>query len=530
MKPTSAAFALMTLLTTAVFAQPEIFITFTGAGKIQNNYSWILPGMPNYGIAQGSILDIFGTGLATATSALQSVPLPTELNGTSVKITVNGTTTHGILYYVSPTQIAAILPSATPVGTGQITVTVNKETSVPVSITVVQSAFGLLSLNGAGLGPAAAIDANSQYIELTNAANPGDLVTLWGSGLGPVAGDETIAQVPADLTNIPIEVDIGGIAAQVQYHGRSVYPGLDQIKVMVPAGVSGCHVSVVVRSGDIVSNFGTIPVAWSGRTCSEPVVGLTASQIENLLSQPIINRGVIDYISSGSADVAFQRYTNAQYALKQPFGPVSFGDCMVFNYRNVNMGLGNPIQPAPLDAGPSISVTTPSANTSLPFQDGAYSISGLPTGGHFRGTYSFTGSGGPDVGAFSAQITFPGGGSSFSSSTPNNSTSVTRSQGLTITWTQPGSVDPDEFIQISGFAFVPNGPIGAEFVCNVPLAPGQFTIPPAVLLALPSQASLAIPQAQLEVDLVINNAFTAPGVDQGTITLVLANPQPFSYQ
>jgi uncharacterized protein (TIGR03437 family) len=215
MKPTFAAYALGTLFTTAVFAQPQILVTFTGAAKVQNNYSNILPGMPSYGIAQGSIFDLYGIGLATATSNLQSVPLPTVLNGTSVNITVSGTTTHAILYYVSPPQIAAILPSATPVGTGQITVTVNGQTSAPDPITVVQSAFGMLSLNGAGLGPVAAFDVNSQYVGLTNAANPGDFITLWGSGLGPVTGDETIAQAQINLTSIPIEVDIGGKQATI---------------------------------------------------------------------------------------------------------------------------------------------------------------------------------------------------------------------------------------------------------------------------------------------------------------------------
>jgi uncharacterized protein (TIGR03437 family) len=533
MKPTFAVCALAALFTPGALAQPKIFLTQNNYSKIQNNYSYILPGMPNYGIAQGSIFDIFGVGLATATSDLQSVPLSTVLNGTSVNVTVNGVTTHAILYFVSDGQIAAILPSGTPTGTGQITVTVNGQTSAPGGITVVQSAFGMLSLNGVGNGPAAVFDVKSQYVGLTNAANPGDFITLWGSGLGPVTGDETIAQTPVNLTNIPIEVDIGGKSATVQYAGRSIYPGLDQINVQVPAAVSGCHVSVVIRSGDIVSNFGTIPVAANGRTCSEPVAGLTASQIQSLSAKPVVNRGVIDFAGS-SADVTFARFTNAQYAVRQPFGAVSFGDCTVFNFRNVNMGLGNPIQPDPLNAGPSIRLTAPSGtgigSVSLPFQDGGYSISDLMPTGSFQGTYTFTGSGGPDIGAFSAQVTWPGGGGGFKFSTPNNAVSVTRSNGLTVTWNQPSSTDPDESIQISGFAFVPNVPFGAEFVCDVPLAAGRFTIPPAVLLALPSQAGSAMPQAQLEVDLVINKTFTAPGADQGFIDFVFTNVEPFSYQ
>ena len=128
-------------------AQPQIALTQNNSTAIFNNYSNIFPGMPTYGIAQGSIVDLFGAGLATTTNAAQSFPLPTSLSGTSVSITINSVTTQAILYYVSPGQINAIIPSATPAGTGQLTVTVNGKTSAPAPITVVQSAFGMLSLN-----------------------------------------------------------------------------------------------------------------------------------------------------------------------------------------------------------------------------------------------------------------------------------------------------------------------------------------------------------------------------------------------
>ena len=521
------AFAFATLLTAAAFAQPRI-------SRVQNNYSYILPGMPNYGIAQGSIFDIFGSGLATATSQLQGVPLPRSLNGASVDITVSGTTTQAILYFVSAAQIAAILPSATPTGTGQITVTVSGQKSAPAAITVIQSAFGLLSLNGVGNGPAAVFDLSSNYLGITNAANPGDFITLWGSGLGPVTGDETQTQTPATLAGtIPIEVDIGGTIATIQYAGRSIYPGLDQINVQVPPGPTGCHISVVVRTGDIVSNFGSIPVATSGRTCSEPFIGLTAGKLQSLLSQPAITRGVIDFVNStsgSSADVTFGRFTNAQYATKEPIGFTSMYDCVVYNYTNTNMAIPNPIKPAFLNAGPSINITTPNGSASMPFQDGGYSVDNLPMGSSLKGAYTYTGTGGPDIGAFTAQVTWPGGGGGFTSSTPGNPTSVARSKGLTVTWSQPSNTDPAEYIQIGGYAFVPNAANGAEFACSVPLSAGRFTVPPAVLLALPPQVGLATPQATLEVDLFITQQFTAPGADYGLINFLLQTIGPFSYQ
>src|SRR5690242_16042042 len=206
-----AVLALLALLSMpAARAQPKV-------ARIQNIYSYILPGMPNYGIAQGSIFGIFGTGLATATSQPQDSPLQTFLNGASANITVNGTTTHAIPDYASDIQISAVLPSSTPTGTGHITVIVNGKSSAPAATTVVQSAFGIFTLDGVGNGPAAVYDLNAQFLGLTNAANPGDIITLWGSGVGPVTGDETATQPAVNLTDIPIEVDIGGIPATVQY-------------------------------------------------------------------------------------------------------------------------------------------------------------------------------------------------------------------------------------------------------------------------------------------------------------------------
>ena len=83
--------------------------------SVQNNYSSIVADLPNYGIAQGSIFYIKGSNLAPGTSSLQNVPLKTTLNGVGIQVTVNGVTTSPLIYYLSATQIDAILPSNTPV-------------------------------------------------------------------------------------------------------------------------------------------------------------------------------------------------------------------------------------------------------------------------------------------------------------------------------------------------------------------------------------------------------------------------------
>src|SRR5580658_1365419 len=79
-------------------------------GGLLNNYSFTLPGLPNYGIAEGSIFDIYGTNMASAATSLQNPPLQSTLNGVTIDVTVNGTTTHPLFYYLSATQIDAVLP------------------------------------------------------------------------------------------------------------------------------------------------------------------------------------------------------------------------------------------------------------------------------------------------------------------------------------------------------------------------------------------------------------------------------------
>jgi hypothetical protein len=114
--------------------------------QVQNNYSFILPGLPNYGIAPGSLFVVSGANLSSsAPPVLQSSAapgLPESLNQTSISVTVSGVTTVPSLYYTSTTQVAAVLPSTTPAGTGIITLTYNGQTSA-APIQVVQSALGL---------------------------------------------------------------------------------------------------------------------------------------------------------------------------------------------------------------------------------------------------------------------------------------------------------------------------------------------------------------------------------------------------
>ena len=524
--------ALLPGLVPVSFGQPIV-------SAFENNYSFISPGLPNYAIAQGSIFDVFGTNLAVGPTPLTNPPLPTSLSTVSGVAVVNGVTTQLILYYVSPSQIAAILPSSTPVGTGIVALTVNGQTSAAYPITVVPSAFGILTMNGLGNGPAAAFDAHSNYLSYTNAANPGDTITLWGTGAGPVTGDETLQQTPQNLSNVPIEVDIGGIAAAVQYHGRSLYSGLDQVNVVIPANTpAGCYVSVVIKSGTIASNFATLPIAASGRTCSDQTTGLSAGAIQSLNNKIVDYTGTISVgktittsaagtTATDNATAAFVSYKPAQLSMFAPGQAASMGSCSVYTFS------GNSTVPAglppggPLDAGQSLSIAGGQSIQTLTNQNGVYQGTGpqlpvfIPTSG---GTFTVSnGTGGNDIGPFSVTVTLT---NPLTWSNQSGLGTVTRSQGATVQWT---GGDPNSFVQISGKSATTsnNQPVGAFFNCTAPVSAGQFTVPATVLQSLPAGSGAAFLTV---ANYTYPKAFTASGLDLGSMSAFVAYTSPVSYQ
>lgn len=161
-------------------------VTLGGPGAptvsaVLNNYSSTLPNAPNYGIAPGTLMVVYGSNLAAPGSqaVLQdsSKGLPLTLNGSSVSVTVGGKTVQPAFYYALPTQLAVVLPSNTPVGTGTITVSYGGQTSAAAPLKVVASAFGFDYYGGA---LAAVTDSNYSLITTTHSAIPGQTYVFPG--------------------------------------------------------------------------------------------------------------------------------------------------------------------------------------------------------------------------------------------------------------------------------------------------------------------------------------------------------------
>ncbi len=502
-------------------------------GPILNIYDTSQWRTLNSGIAQGSIFNLFGLGLAESTAS-QGVPLRTDLAGVSITVTVGGVTTQAIPYFVSPDRITAILPSNTPVGLGKITVTsAGQPGSSPFN--VVGSAFALAAFGEGGIAVAQNDSQAGELLSQTNAANPGEYLTLWGSGLGPVAADETQYQTPNNLKNVPIEVDIGGVSATVTYHGRSVYPGVDQINVIVPAGVSGCKVSVVVTSGGVPSNFATIQVATSGRMCSDPELApITPEEYRKLLDLDNVNVGTLSLmkfattnprngdVTGDRAFATFRQYTAQQFSSSVFLQRPSTGGCLVTYSGEPPFMLWG--EASLLNAGSQINVTGPNGLLALaPSYPGGQGIYVEPDGApppivpSDGGTFTFdNGSGGPDVGAFTTSFSEPLTEARFLWTNRPAITAVERANGQPVKWT--GGL-AGSHVHIFGYSSVHvlgrvnNGfDVYAYFTCTAPVSAGQFTVPAAVLKSLFPATSGYLYVANETIQ-----RFSAPGLDLGVV-------------
>ena len=493
---------------------------------VQNNYSLLIPAQPNYGIAPGALILITGTNLADATSGptltqSSAAPgLPATLNGSSVAVIVKGVTTRPALYYATPTQLAVVLPSATPTGNGMLVVTHGIMAPAFAPILVVPSALGLASLYGNGTGMALATDnLSGALFGYLNSAGPGQAIDLWGSGLGADLSDsDTMFTAIPHASNVSLQIYIGGVPATVAYRGGSGYPGVNQIAVIVPKNVLfGCAVSVVAVSGGVVSNTVTMPVAaQAGMACSDPAIGINGSTMQALGSKATYNSGVISIsqmTSSGTttstAIANFAPYPVARIA--SAYGMVSIGSCIVSQAPTLFMGASFQ---GPLDAGTLKVIGTAGAEPLPVVLNGSVTDTGsysqqlpggfVPSSG---GTFVVVGNGGTnpmfgDVGAFEAGVNV---GAALTWTNMNAFTSVTRSQGLPIVWS---GGDQNSFVVVSGISGTPQDSV--SFTCYGPISAGEFIVPSYVLQALPAGGGSITVQNQST-----NQSFTAAGLDYG---------------
>jgi uncharacterized protein (TIGR03437 family) len=497
---------------------------------VTNNYSYIPTGFPNSGIAPGTIFLIFGSGMSQAPAGnvtLQSSAspgIPTQLAGATLSVSAGGKTFTPGMYYATPTQIAAVLPSGTPTGTATITVTYNNAASNAFQFQVVPSALGLNTYYGTGSGLVVAVNAVSGTIYgYTNSAKPGDTIILFGSGLGADTADsDTVYTTSPHPVSTPLQIYFGGVAGTVAYGGSSGYPGYDQINVIIPANApTGCYVGLVAVTGSgaaaTSSNFGSLPIASGGGECNDSIFGISGSTISTLGSQTTVRSGdvfvgqLIEPTSSTDntpqtdniAFASFSKDTGTSYATSSS-SSFSLGSCSVTEV--ITSSTGSTGTSVGLDAG-TINLTGPAGTYGLSkFVTGSYEAS-LPAGAitSSGGAFTFNGAGGVDVGSFNTTINLPNPLLNWT----NQSTDATvnRAQGIPISWTGGAS---NSYVVITGSSSNTTTGASGSFTCITTQTALSFTVPSYVTSTLPAGSG------SLDVENIANyGTFTATGLDIG---------------
>jgi uncharacterized protein (TIGR03437 family) len=208
-------------------------------------------------VAPGSLISVFGVGLASSDAQASAIPLPSSLGGVSVAI-------GGVpapLMFVSSKQINVQVPWSVPAGPADIVVTANGTALAAFHATIGAAAPGIFSTQF-GVGQAIAINGDGTLAGPegsipgigTHPTRTGDTIIVLGTGLGAVSPSITTGAASLDtLRNTAIKpvVLIGGAPATVSFSGLSPqFVGVNQLNVVVPNIAAGT-VPLQIESGGV---------------------------------------------------------------------------------------------------------------------------------------------------------------------------------------------------------------------------------------------------------------------------------------
>ncbi len=223
-------------------------------------------------VASESIVAAFGVKLATRVETAATVPLPTTLAGTTVRIRDSfGTERLAPLFFVATDQINYQIPLGVSQGSATVTVTSGDGTLSTGTLQIARVAPGLFAANSNGQGVPAALALRVK----TDGAQVYELVASYDAGqqryvplpldLGP-AGEElylilygTGARNFSNLANVLAQV--GGTSAGVTYVGAvEGLVGLDQLNVgPLPRSLAGRGVvNIAVQVDGQAANVVTV--------------------------------------------------------------------------------------------------------------------------------------------------------------------------------------------------------------------------------------------------------------------------------
>jgi uncharacterized protein (TIGR03437 family) len=228
------------------------------------------------GVSPGEFIVLYGSGLASGSVTATTLPFPTTLGNVQVKI--NGI--NAPIYYVTPTQLAVIVPygaAYTPasgaLAIAQIQVVNNNVSSNTTTQFLNLTTPGIFTVKANGLGYGAIEHANGQVVTPSNPAQPGETVAVYASGLGATLPSVTEGtQSPSSpLANTvqTISATVDSTEATVTYAGLAPYlAGVYQVNVTIPTTATSGDNVVEIIGPDSDNYQALIPVGSSSTTSS----------------------------------------------------------------------------------------------------------------------------------------------------------------------------------------------------------------------------------------------------------------------
>jgi uncharacterized protein (TIGR03437 family) len=259
------------------------------------------------GVARGELLVLQGTNLGPGTLQVAStIPLPTTLGG--VQVLVNGKPAP--IYYVSSTQISAVVPWSTTSSVAQFQVVNSGVNSNAVTEFVYTTTPGVFTNPANGTGYAAAIHQDGvSLVSPANPAQPGETISVYLTGLGDVSpGIADGAAGPAPnyaTTSNTITAHVGGAQATVTYSGLA--PGLValyQINLTIPTGVSAGDTDLDISGPDSYTSESLISIggaASSTAVSAGPARLMRIPRTGNAVARPLV-RGGLRPLSGGAVN------------------------------------------------------------------------------------------------------------------------------------------------------------------------------------------------------------------------------------
>jgi uncharacterized protein (TIGR03437 family) len=214
------------------------------------------------GVARGELITLVGNNLGPDTLQVAStIPFPTTLG--NVQVLVNNVPAP--IYYVSPNQVAALVPYQTTASVAQIKVVNNGVASNSVTELVNLTAPGVFTQPAGGVGYTAALHPDFSLVTRDSPAQPGETIAVFVTGLGdvfPGVPDGSAGPSPDFSTAInAISAHINGVAANVTYKGLAPgLAGLYQVNIEIPTGLTAGDNFLDLSGPDSYASEALIPI------------------------------------------------------------------------------------------------------------------------------------------------------------------------------------------------------------------------------------------------------------------------------